>query len=58
MKNYDAIKKIVSDMEQDVQKFENGTNAAGTRIRKAVQELKRAGQALRQDVQDMKETRK
>lgn len=58
MKNYDAIKKIVAEMENDVQKFEGGTNAAGARVRKAVQELKRAGQALRQDVQDIKESRK
>lgn len=58
MKNYDAIKKIVADMETDVQKFDNGNNAAGSRIRKAVQEMKRAGQALRTDVQEMKEKRK
>lgn len=58
MKQYDAIKKIVAEMENDVQKFENGTNAAGSRIRKAVQEIKKAGQALRLDVQAMKEKRK
>ena len=58
MKNYDAIKKIVAEMENDVQKFEGGTNAAGSRIRKAVQEMKKAGQALRSDVQAMKEKRK
>lgn len=58
MKNYDAIKKIVAEMESDVQKFENGTNAAGARVRKYCQEIKKACQGLRQDVQDIKASRK
>lgn len=58
MKNYDLIKKIVAEMENDVTKFENGTNAAGSRVRKAVQEMKKAGKGLRDDIQSMKEKRK
>lgn len=58
MKNYDAIKKIVAEMENDVTKFEGGTNAAGGRVRKFCQEIKKACQALRLDVQSMKEKRK
>jgi len=58
MKNYDVIKKIVADMEADVVKFENGTNAAGGRVRKYCQEIKKACQGLRINVQEMKEKRK
>ena len=58
MKNYDAIKKIVSEMENDVQKFEDGTNAAGARVRKYCQDIKAACKGLRDDVQELKEKRK
>lgn len=57
MKNYDEIKKIVSEMEADVQKFENGTNAAGKRVRAFCQDIKKACQGLRTDVQEMKAKR-
>ena len=58
MKNYDSIKKIVAEMENDVQKFEDGTNAAGARIRKYCQEIKLQCKGLRDAVQEMKEKRK
>ena len=51
MEKYEALKKILADMENDVQKFYGGNNAAGTRVRKALQELKKAAQDLRNDVQ-------
>lgn len=58
MKKYEALKKILADMENDVTKFYNGTNAAGTRVRKACQELKSACNDLRADVQKVRESRK
>ncbi len=58
MKKFEAIKKIIAEMENDVQKFYNGTNAAGTRVRKACQELKTACNDLRADVQKVRESRK
>lgn len=58
MKQYDAIKKIVAEMENDVQKFEGGTNAAGARVRKYCQEIKSACKDLRDAVQKEKEKRK
>jgi len=57
MKNYEKIKQIVASMENDVNKFKGGTNAAGSRVRKHCQEIKKACQALRTDVQDMKAKR-
>ena len=58
MKNYDSIKKIVAEMENDVQKFDDGTNAAGKRVRQYCQDIKKACQGLRTEVQDMKAKRK
>lgn len=58
MKNYDSIKKIVAEMENDVQKFEGGTNAAGKRVRQFCQDIKKECQGLRTAVQELKEKRK
>jgi hypothetical protein len=56
MKEYDAIKAAVAAMEADVMKFaEKGNSAAGTRVRKGCQEVKRACQALRDAVQSAKQ---
>lgn len=58
MKKFEAIKKIIAEMENDVNKFYDGTNAAGTRVRKACQEIKAAANELRADVQKVRESRK
>lgn len=58
MEKYNALKTITSDMEADVQKFYNGNNAAGTRVRKALAVLKRACQDMRNEVQEIRSSRK
>lgn len=54
MKKYEEIKNLISLMETDVNKFNNGNNAAGTRVRKALQDIKRAAQEFRNEVQVIK----
>ncbi|HEY9562006.1 MAG TPA: histone H1 [Anseongella sp.] len=55
MKKFNQFKQIVSELEQDADKFYNkGNNAAGTRVRKGMQELKNLAQAIRMEVQDSK----
>ena len=55
MKRYNEIKQMVLDMEGDFDKFYDKKNqAAGTRVRKAMQELKNLSQAIRIEVQDIK----
>lgn len=54
MNHYENLKNIIAAMETDVQKFYGGNNAAGTRVRKALQELKKAAQDMRIDVQEKK----
>ena len=55
MKEYEKIKQLVTALEEDVIKFaEKGNNAAGTRVRKGLQEIKRACQEMRDAVQTLK----
>ena len=57
MKEYEKIKQILAAIEEDVIKFsEKGNAAAGTRVRKGLQDVKRACQEMRDAIQDMKKT--
>jgi polysaccharide deacetylase 2 family uncharacterized protein YibQ len=57
-KVFEAIKAKVAEAEADVTKFYGGNNAAGSRVRKAMQELKALAQELRAEVLDTKNARK
>ncbi len=53
--HYEALKAKVHEIEEDVQKFyDKRNNAAGTRIRKAMQEVKALAQDIRKEVQERK----
>lgn len=55
MKRFDELKDLVMSLEGDFQKFYDKQNqAAGTRVRKGMQELKNLSQAIRVEVQDIK----
>lgn len=55
MKRYNEIKDVVMGLESDFEKFYNKKNqAAGTRIRKGMQELKNVAQEIRLEVQETK----
>lgn len=56
-KIFDDIKRTIADAEADVKKFTDGNNAAGGRVRKAMQDLKSLAQALRQEVLEIKNSR-
>ena len=46
---------LLEEVKTDYHKFyEKGNNAAGTRVRKAMQEIKTAAQEIRVDVQNTK----
>tara|TARA_R100000781_G_scaffold20072_1_gene15253 strand:+ start:180 stop:368 length:189 start_codon:yes stop_codon:yes gene_type:complete len=51
---FDDLQDIVNDCQTDVSKFIEGNNSAGTRIRKAMQEIKKLAQFVRVEVQDQK----
>ncbi len=55
MKKFNQLRELVSTLEPDFQKFyEKGNSAAGTRIRKGMQEMKNLAQAIRIEVQAKK----
>ena len=55
MNKFSQVKDLVMSLESDFEKFyEKGNSAAGTRVRKGMQELKNLAQDLRKEVQDMK----
>tara|TARA_R100000353_G_scaffold74452_1_gene56777 strand:- start:283 stop:477 length:195 start_codon:yes stop_codon:yes gene_type:complete len=51
---YDELQNVVNDCQSDVTKFVDGNNSAGTRVRKAMQTVKRIAQDVRVEVQDQK----
>lgn len=57
MSRYSELKSFVDELEEDFSKFyEKSNKAAGTRVRKAMQDLKRLAQDIRVEVQDKKNT--
>jgi membrane protease subunit (stomatin/prohibitin family) len=55
MNNFSKLKDLVMSLEDDFSKFYDKNNAAaGTRVRKGMQELKTMAQAFRTEVQNTK----
>lgn len=55
MDKYNELRDMVSSLEDDFSKFyEKGNKAAGTRVRKGMQDLKKLAQEIRVDVQSKK----
>ena len=55
MSKFENLKNLVMDLESDFDKFyDKNNNAAGTRVRKGMQELKNMAQEIRVEVQDIK----
>lgn len=55
MNQYEKLKQLVLGIEDNFVKFyEKENNAAGTRIRKGMQDLKVLAQEIRTEVQDIK----
>ncbi|GMQ27498.1 histone H1 [Algoriphagus confluentis] len=55
MSRFSEVKNLVMNLEADFEKFyEKGNQAAGTRVRKGMQELKTLAQDIRSEVQNMK----
>ena len=51
---FDELQNAINDCQYDVTKFVEGNNSAGTRVRKAMQLVKRLAQDIRLEVQDQK----
>jgi hypothetical protein len=51
---FDMLQDEINDCQTDVTKFVEGNNSAGTRVRKAMQNVKTLAQQVRIEVQDQK----
>ena len=51
---FDVLQDEINDCQSDVTKFVEGNNSAGTRVRKAMQNVKTLAQQVRVEVQDQK----
>ena len=51
---FDNLQDVINDCQNDVSKFVDGNNSAGTRVRKAMQKVKALAQEVRVEVQEQK----
>jgi len=59
MEKFSKLKELLASVEADADKFYNGGNsAAGTRVRKAMQDLKVLAQDIRTEVTEKKSSAK
>ncbi len=56
MEEYEQLKRLVEDVADDVAKAVGGNKAAGTRVRKSMQEVKNAAQQVRKRILDVRST--
>lgn len=56
MESYDRLVQLVQDVSEDMAKCEGGNKAAGTRVRKSMQDIKAAAQDVRKDVLNFRNT--
>lgn len=55
MARFDDLKEFVNSLERDFTQFyDKGNKAAGTRVRKGMQDLKQMAQDIRVEIQDKK----
>ncbi len=56
MQEYQQLKSLVLQVEEDLAKATGGNKAAGTRVRKAMQEIKNLAQEIRKRILEVRST--
>jgi hypothetical protein len=56
MQEYETLKRLVTEADEDVSKAIGGNRAAGTRARKKMQEIKSAAQEVRKKLLEGRES--
>lgn len=56
MQEYETLKRLVTEAEDDVNKAVGGNKAAGTRVRKKMQEVRNCAQDIRKKILEFRET--
>ena len=54
MQEYEKLKALVAEIETDISKAEGGNKAAGTRVRKQMQDIKQAAQLVRNRILEIR----
>ena len=54
MQEYEELKRLIEEADSDIKKAEGGNKAAGTRVRKQMQQIKQAAQTVRNKVLEMR----
>ena len=54
MEEYERLRELVEAAADDVQKASGGNKAAGTRVRKAMQDVKEAAQTVRKKILEVR----
>lgn len=54
MEEYETLKRLVEDAADDVDKAQGGNKAAGTRVRKAMQDVKNSAQTVRKKILEVR----
>jgi len=54
VEEFEALKRLIAEVEDDIRKAEGGNKAAGTRVRKIMQDVKNTAQEVRKKVLDMR----
>ena len=54
MKSFQDLVNVVESAKQDAERFEKGNSAAGTRLRKKMQDIKKLASEVRKNVSDIK----
>lgn len=59
MEKFNSLQEILDGMKTDIEKFyEKEQNAAGTRLRKSLNDLRKKAAEIRKDIQDERAKRK
>ena len=54
MEEFETLKRLIDEAGEDIQKAEGGNKAAGTRVRKSMQDIKNTAQDVRKKVLDLR----
>ena len=55
MQEFETLKRLIQEVEEDVAKANGGNKAAGTRVRKKMQDIKAAAQEVRKKILEGRE---
>ena len=56
MQEYETLKTLVAEIESEIDKAQSGNKAAGTRVRKQMQQIKEAAQNVRARILELRTT--